>query len=991
DNTYTTGAITSACGVQASFSQNSYSVTASAGMGGSISPGSVTVNHGSSASFTISADHGYSIESVTGCDGSLEGTIYTTGEIKFDCEVRASFTRELVTVTAEWHGNGTVEPAQQQVPVGSTATFKVIPIPGNNVTFYDTCRDNGDIVGQINGNSYTTGILTQNCLIVFQFSAANYEVRASTSIGGTTIPFFATAGYLDQVEFEIKADESHEVESIEGCKGELKGTIFKTEPLTASCDIFVKFRALQYGFADKLVLNEPRGPSILRHISITDENTWYAGAVSINGAPFSLARSDNKGKSWQYLPAHGAKVIPVPNYPGRLIATMGPVPQQLMQISKDFGASWQDLYANYPDGVRGDKYFTDYRGERVVFSRFPSQRHTLVTKHGVIFSSVNMGRDYLLRSDDGGENFYEISSPLAGQGIFIFDFAVVPEADDYVIYAAARLNQSPKLFVTSDNGESWQVTGVENYQPMPHELPYVILTQRAYSAITGFGVFDHLNSSFTDYSADLPRTEMFRISVNPYNTDEVFFYSGQTFISNEGSPGLYQSFNRGATWQMVAGTTEKYIGSVAVEPSGKLLYIALNGRSGLYRQGSVAGEWQLQSAELSLIDASPYREEQFFNPRWPDIMFVANQDTMQRSLDSGLNWESASQGFDFGNYGPEAVLISSYQSGLFLAGSTAGLFISRDAGTTWQQKSDQRIYQIIESPADPKVIYARTFEDKMLKTTDGGSSWEFYNTVYFPLFPPSSPLAFQLDVKNPDKLYFSSGSQLYMSLDGGKTAEPIGPLFPQGVELRGYDMSNDKVLFVFAGRNIEAIGGMMMSEDGGFTWRKISGNLATNFWPSMYRSLVVQVHPDNPQILFGRSRNEGTFYVSENRGESWYRPFRWDTSAPPILGVHFDVKSDNWYFITNSGLHSAEKYENTSELSIKLEKADTDVVSSVLADNYGLSCGENCKYRFKNGSAVTLRILSEAPAVLPSICEEKTGGMCSFTLDRDIEVIFDFK
>ena len=90
-NTYTTGAITSACSVSASFAQKSYEVTATAGEGGSIVPASVSVKHGATTSFTLTIDDGYDIEEVTGCGGSLSGNTYTTGAITSACTVDAQF------------------------------------------------------------------------------------------------------------------------------------------------------------------------------------------------------------------------------------------------------------------------------------------------------------------------------------------------------------------------------------------------------------------------------------------------------------------------------------------------------------------------------------------------------------------------------------------------------------------------------------------------------------------------------------------------------------------------------------------------------------------------------------------------------------------------------------------------------------------------------------------------------------------------------------
>ena len=91
-NTYTTLPMTSNCTVSATFNVNSYTVTPSAGTGGSISPNKPqTVNSGTKQSFIVTPNSGYSITSVTGCNGTLSGNTYTTSAITGNCTVVTSF------------------------------------------------------------------------------------------------------------------------------------------------------------------------------------------------------------------------------------------------------------------------------------------------------------------------------------------------------------------------------------------------------------------------------------------------------------------------------------------------------------------------------------------------------------------------------------------------------------------------------------------------------------------------------------------------------------------------------------------------------------------------------------------------------------------------------------------------------------------------------------------------------------------------------------
>ncbi len=87
--------ITSDLTVTALYSISQYTVTASvAGGHGSVSPTSLTVNHGDAASFTVSPDAGYhpAMPAAGTCPaGSLSGNQYSTGAVTADCTVALYF------------------------------------------------------------------------------------------------------------------------------------------------------------------------------------------------------------------------------------------------------------------------------------------------------------------------------------------------------------------------------------------------------------------------------------------------------------------------------------------------------------------------------------------------------------------------------------------------------------------------------------------------------------------------------------------------------------------------------------------------------------------------------------------------------------------------------------------------------------------------------------------------------------------------------------
>jgi hypothetical protein len=76
----------------------SFNVSAAAGVHGSISPSMVSVVQGQTATFTVTPETGYSVLSISGCNGTLSENIYTTGTISTACSVTVQYAQYMSTV-----------------------------------------------------------------------------------------------------------------------------------------------------------------------------------------------------------------------------------------------------------------------------------------------------------------------------------------------------------------------------------------------------------------------------------------------------------------------------------------------------------------------------------------------------------------------------------------------------------------------------------------------------------------------------------------------------------------------------------------------------------------------------------------------------------------------------------------------------------------------------------------------------------------------------
>jgi uncharacterized delta-60 repeat protein len=91
-STYTTAPVFAACTVTATFAIDTYAVTSTAGLHGTIAPAGVqVVDFGETRAFTIAPATGYHVGTVTGCGGTLTVLTFTTAPIVAACTVTASF------------------------------------------------------------------------------------------------------------------------------------------------------------------------------------------------------------------------------------------------------------------------------------------------------------------------------------------------------------------------------------------------------------------------------------------------------------------------------------------------------------------------------------------------------------------------------------------------------------------------------------------------------------------------------------------------------------------------------------------------------------------------------------------------------------------------------------------------------------------------------------------------------------------------------------
>ncbi|MDD2734858.1 MAG: DUF1566 domain-containing protein [Desulfuromonadaceae bacterium] len=189
DGPYYFGPIYSNCNVIATFLPLPYTVYATAGANGSVTPTSQQVNYDSTGSISVTPNPGYQIATMAGCSGTLNGNTYTTGTITGDCTVTATFSVASYPITASAGANGSITPTGTTiVTYNGSQSYNITPATGYHNA--DVLVD-GVSVGAV--TSYTFSNVVTSHTITASFAIDTITITATAGTNGSITPSGATS------------------------------------------------------------------------------------------------------------------------------------------------------------------------------------------------------------------------------------------------------------------------------------------------------------------------------------------------------------------------------------------------------------------------------------------------------------------------------------------------------------------------------------------------------------------------------------------------------------------------------------------------------------------------------------------------------------------------------------------------------------------------------------------------------------------------------
>jgi photosystem II stability/assembly factor-like uncharacterized protein len=290
-----------------------------------------------------------------------------------------------------------------------------------------------------------------------------------------------------------------------------------------------------------------------------------------------------------------------------------------------------------------------------------------------------------------------------------------------------------------------------------------------------------------------------------------------------------------------------------------------------------------------------------FDPAVDGTLYLGGDvNGVYKSTDHGKSFRIVNHGL--GHYAVYSLHADASRSGTVYAGTTGGLYISRDHAESWTflpetakgrlgitAERNQSVRTIATDSSG--VVYAGTVRGELFRSDDSGTTWR-------PLelgAGPASVAAVAVSASDPRLILVATAAGLRRSTDGGASfAAPDGPVQIHGVAIHPKD---DRVAYAACAKD-----GVFRSNDRGATWSKRSGGIDAKF---NMREVVID--PDDPErvVAIGTESWNGIFYASSNGGIDWTptQTLKTDPVGNPTNASPEDRVSISFSAVTNLAMN----------------------------------------------------------------------------------------
>jgi photosystem II stability/assembly factor-like uncharacterized protein len=280
------------------------------------------------------------------------------------------------------------------------------------------------------------------------------------------------------------------------------------------------------------------------------------------------------------------------------------------------------------------------------------------------------------------------------------------------------------------------------------------------------------------------------------------------------------------------------------------------------------------------------------DPDNPNRLFAGTfDDGLFRSLDGGESWRQVGESIPYNRFPSVAVSPSRRVSGLsavYAGTEPSSLYVSEDDGETWTDLASLRdlpsaptwsfpprpwtshVRWIALSVHDPELIFAGIELGGVMRSTDGGKTWEDRKPGSY-----HDSHCIRTHPVDRTRIYEAAGGGVAISIDAGDTWTPVDEGMDRHyVWALAVDPDDPERWFVsashsarYAHRDDESSEAMIYRKEGDQPWQPAMSGLEQPMPEMPYVLLTI---PGEPATIFAGTR-QGSLFISTNRGDSWDR------------------------------------------------------------------------------------------------------------------------
>ncbi|MGH9321147.1 MAG: WD40/YVTN/BNR-like repeat-containing protein [Vicinamibacteria bacterium] len=285
------------------------------------------------------------------------------------------------------------------------------------------------------------------------------------------------------------------------------------------------------------------------------------------------------------------------------------------------------------------------------------------------------------------------------------------------------------------------------------------------------------------------------IEIAASDPNVIYVGMGEACLRGNVSPGdgVYKSEDAGRSWKHLGLSEAGQIGKIRVHPKDPdLVYVAVLGHAfgpnperGVFRSTDGGGTWEkvlFVSERAGAVDLA-------MDERNPRVLYAAIWEAVRkpwtlvsggadsgiyRSRDGGESWTLLTEGLPAGVKGRIGLAVSPAHPERVWAvveAKDGGLFRSDDGGTSFRfVNGDRRLLarpfyymHLVPHPTDENTLFAPAHADWLLKSTDGGKSFETLSP------PHGDNHALWIHPRDPEIMVLGDDGGAAVTYDGGRS------------------------------------------------------------------------------------------------------------------------------------------------------------------------------------------------------------------------------